>query len=57
MFPGRRAIACIEGIGKLPLVNRREHTPLSATSAWVRAAAGDVVFCSSFTQIASVNSE
>jgi len=29
-------------IVRLPFTNRRERTPLSATGAWVRAAAGDL---------------
>ncbi len=33
----------MEGIGRLPFDNRRERTPLSATGAWVRTAAGDLV--------------
>ena len=32
----------MEGIGRLPFTNRREHTPLSATGAWVRTAADDL---------------
>jgi hypothetical protein len=33
----------MEGIGRLPFTNRREHTRLSATGAWVRTAAGDLL--------------
>ncbi len=32
----------MQGIGRLPFSDRREHTPLSATGAWVRAAPGDL---------------
>jgi hypothetical protein len=33
----------MEGIRRLPFTNRREHTPLSATGAWVRTATGDLL--------------
>jgi hypothetical protein len=32
----------MQGIGWLPYTDRWERTPLSATGAWVRAAAGDL---------------